>query len=230
MYWADVQISNQSNNNTSPQFGNLRLRPGSANYGSYLRFGDGDYAFIAEQVDDKLTYKAGWHNFVTGQVNAAVGLRLGGAVSGTSLSGGCLIEWDSQNNAIKVNGNIYATGFVSALGAGSGGSSGTLVLDTLTINSSLEFGGSSNINYDSYDDVLYFTTGSNGFSFNGGYFEVFGPIYAGDQLEVNGSVYIKNNGGLFLGGSRLYLDATRYIYGSNGHLYFYNGSTTITLA
>ena len=206
----------------------VRIRPDSAYYGGYLRFGDGDYAFIAEQVDDKLTYKAGWHNFVTGQVNAAVGLRIGGTVSGSSLSGGGLIEWDSSKNALKVNGNIYATGFVSALGAGSG--VGTLQLETLTITNSLNFGGSSNINYDSDDDLLYFTTGSNGFSFTGGYFEVSGPIYAGDQLEVNGSVYIKNNGGLFLGGSRLYLDATRYIYVSNGHLYFNNGSTTITLA
>ena len=59
MYWADVQISNQSNNNTSPQFGNLRLRPGSANYGSYLRFGDGNYAYIAELTDDELTYVVG---------------------------------------------------------------------------------------------------------------------------------------------------------------------------
>jgi len=54
LYWADVAISNQSNNNTSPQFGNLRLRPGSSNYGSYLRFGDGDYCYLSESSDDHL--------------------------------------------------------------------------------------------------------------------------------------------------------------------------------
>lgn len=54
MYWADIAISNQSNNNTSPQFGNLRLRPGNANYGSYLRFGDGNYCYLYEDTDDHL--------------------------------------------------------------------------------------------------------------------------------------------------------------------------------
>lgn len=54
MYWADIAITNQSNNNTSPQFGNLRLRPGNANYGSYLRFGDSNYCYLYEDTDDHL--------------------------------------------------------------------------------------------------------------------------------------------------------------------------------
>lgn len=54
LYWANVAISNQSNNNTSPQFGELRLRPGSNNYGSYLYFGDYSYCYLQEDSDDHL--------------------------------------------------------------------------------------------------------------------------------------------------------------------------------
>ena len=196
MYWANVAISNQSNTNTTPQFGSVRIRPDSAYYGGYLRFGDGDYAFIAEQVDDKLTYKAGWHNFVTGQVNAAVGLRLGGAVSGTSLSGGCLIEWDSQNNAIKVNGNIYATGFVSALGAGSG--VGAAELQTLTLTG------------DGTGKGLYITDGDIELES--------GIVYAESGFRTSESYGFGTSAN------------AASLYFQNGHLYFWNGSTTITLA
>lgn len=54
LYWANVAISNQSNNNTSPQFGELRLRPGSNNYGSYLYFGDYNYCYLQEDSDNHL--------------------------------------------------------------------------------------------------------------------------------------------------------------------------------
>lgn len=54
LYWANVAISNQSNNNTSPQFGELRLRPGSNNYGSHLYFGDYSYCYLQEDSDDHL--------------------------------------------------------------------------------------------------------------------------------------------------------------------------------
>jgi hypothetical protein len=37
--------------------GNLRLK-GDGNYGNYLRFGDGDYCYIAELEDDVMTLKA----------------------------------------------------------------------------------------------------------------------------------------------------------------------------
>ncbi len=237
LYWANVQISNQSNNNASPQFGNVRIRPGSANYGGYLRFGDGDYAYITEPVDDKLTYKAGWHNFVTGQVNAAVGLRIGGTVSGSSLSGGGLIEWDSSKNAIKVNGNIYATGFVSALGAGSG--VGTAQLQTLTLTGDGTGKGlyitDGDIELESgmvYAESGFRTIDSYGFGTTTDVAEMsynsnVGFVFTGGPIGISGQ---NNNAGIYMNGSRLYFDSSRYIYSSNGHLYFYNGSTTITLA
>jgi len=237
MYWANVAISSQSNTNTTPQFGSVRIRPDSAYYGGYLRFGDGDYAFIAEQVDDKLTYKAGWHNFTTGEVNAAVGLRIGGAVSGTALSGGCLIEWDSTKNAVKVNGNIYATGFVSALGAGSG--VGTVQLETLTLTGDgtgkALYITDGDIELESgrvYAESGFRTIGSYGFGTTTDVAEIsynssVGFVFTGGPISISGQ---NNSAGIYMNGSRLYFDSSRYIYGSNGHLYFYNGSTTITLA
>lgn len=58
LYWANVQVSNQSNNNTSPQFGELRLRPGSNNYGSHLYFGDGSHCYLYENSYDHLKIHA----------------------------------------------------------------------------------------------------------------------------------------------------------------------------
>ena len=126
MYWADVAVSDSSNNNTSPQFGNLRLRPGSSNYGSYLYFGDGSFAYLAELSDDQLTYRAGSHTFNVSsneavQINSD-GLRIGGST-------GVVLSYDSTNNALKVQkadgtaANLYATGGVSALGMSAGTSS-----------------------------------------------------------------------------------------------------------
>ena len=170
MYWADVAVSNSSDNNTSPQFGNLRLRPGSDYYGSYLRFGDGDFAYLAELSDDQLTYRAVSHTFNVSsdeavQINSS-GLRIGG-------SSGVVLSWDSTNNALKVQkadgtaANLYATGGVSALGL-SGGSGGSI-----------------------------------------------------DNLRVTGNIY--------LGGGRLYLDSSRYIYLDGTTLKFYDGSTAKTI-
>ena len=153
MYWADQAVSSSSNNNTSPQFGNLRLRPGSGNYGSYLYFGDGNFAYLAELSDDHLTYRAGSHTFNVSsneavQINSS-GLRIGG-------SSGVVLSYDSTNNALKVQkadgtaANLYATGGVSALGM-SGGSGGSI--GTLTVTSRLNIGNTDcNLQQDSGGD------------------------------------------------------------------------------
>ena len=95
MYWADVAVSNSSNNNTSPQFGNVRIKPGSANYGGYLYFGDGSYAYICEPTDDTLQYKVGTSNthiFTVGSTNRmevnSSGLTVNGGLSITSFIDG----------------------------------------------------------------------------------------------------------------------------------------------
>ena len=214
MYWADVAVSNSSNNNTSPQFGNLRLRPGSGNYGSYLRFGDGDYAYIAELSDDHLTYRAGSHTFNVSsneavQINSS-GLRIGG-------SSGVVLSWDSTNNALKVQkadgtaANLYATGGVSALGmsGGSGGSIGNLrVTGTLNIGSSYA--------------SLYCS--------NNNYLHVDAPrIYFDSTLYMGSNNIYTEEGDIYLGGGRLYLDSSRYIYLDGTTLKFYDGSTAKTI-
>ena len=221
MYWADVAVSNSSNNNTSPQFGNLRLRPGSSNYGSYLRFGDGDYAYIAELSDDHLTYRAGSHTFNVSS-NEAVqisnsGLRIGG-------SSGVVLSWDSTNNALKVQkadgtaANFYATGGVSALGmsGGSGGSIGNLrVTGTLNIGSSFAslYCNSNNYLYVDasricFDSTLY--------------------MNSNNIRTESGDIYTEE-GNIYLGGGRLYLDSSRYIYLDGTTLKFYDGSTAKTI-
>jgi hypothetical protein len=221
MYWADVAVSSSSNNNTSPQFGNLRLRPGSNNYGSYLRFGDGDYAYIAEISDDHLTYRAGSHTFNVSsneavQINSS-GLRIGG-------SSGVVLSWDSTNNALKVQkadgtaANLYATGGVSALGmsGGSGGSISNLrVTGTLNIGSSYASLYCSNNNYLHVDAPrIYFDS----------------TLYMGSQniRTESGDIYTEE-GNIYLGGGRLYFDSSRYIYLDGTTLKFYDGSTAKTI-
>ena len=54
LYWANVAISNSSDKTTEPQFANVRLRNNTANYGSYLYFGDGSYCYLYEDTDDHL--------------------------------------------------------------------------------------------------------------------------------------------------------------------------------
>ena len=221
MYWADVAVSSSSDNNTSPQFGNLRLRPGSSNYGSYLRFGDGDLAYLAELSDDHLTYKAGSHTFNVSsneavQINSS-GLRIGG-------SSGVVLSWDSTNNALKVQkadgtaANLYATGGVSALGmsGGSGGSIGNLrVTGTLNIGSSYASLYCSNNNYLHVDAPrIYFDS----------------TLYMGSQniRTESGDIYTEE-GNIYLGGGRLYFDSSRYIYLDGTTLKFYDGSTAKTI-
>ena len=65
--------------------GNLRLK-GSGNYGNYLYFGDGSYAYIAELSDDELTIKADAIN-VNGTANFSNGLKVGSFSINEALSG-----------------------------------------------------------------------------------------------------------------------------------------------
>ena len=108
MYWADVAVSKSSNNNTSPQFGSLRLKPGSANYGGYLYFGDGSYAYICEPTDDSLQYKVGnskTHIFTVGTTN-----RMEVNNSGLTVNGG-----------LSINGFIDGATNIELKGSGNGG-------------------------------------------------------------------------------------------------------------
>jgi hypothetical protein len=103
--------------------------------------------------------------------------------------------------------NFYATGGVSALGISTGGtpSVSALTVGTLTASSQLNVGGTS--------------------SFTG--------AMTANAMTVNGNISATNwqiptTG--YARFARLYLDSTRYVYVSNSHLYFYNGSSSIQIA
>ena len=114
MYWADVAVSSTSDNNTSPQFGSVRLKPGSANYGGYLYFGDGSYAYICEPSDDNLQYKVGnnkTHIFTVGSTNRMEvnnsGLTVSGGLSITSfIDGATNIELKPSSSSAGNGGYI----------------------------------------------------------------------------------------------------------------------------
>ena len=67
---------------------------------------------------------------VTGSLSDVVNITMSGKIA----IGGFEIEYDSQNQALKFNGDIYATGNVSALGAGGsgGGGGGATTLSALS--------------------------------------------------------------------------------------------------
>lgn len=140
--------------------------------------------------------------------------------------GSIKLTYDSTNNALKVQksdgtaANLYALGSVDALGFSGGGSSTDI--SQLTVTDQLKFTNTV-LSYDSENTVMSFSTNSvSGFLFSGGY------------VEMNCAIYIENRssnqGGLYMGGSRLYLDSSHYLLGSGTHLYFWNGSTNIQIA
>ena len=145
-----------------------------------------------------------------------------GNFSSDLIIGSIKLTYDSTNNALKVQktdgtaANLYALGSVSALGFGGGPTSTSI--SQLTITESLNFPGSTDINYDTDEDKLYFTTGGDGFVFNG-------------DVEINGALNLYLGSGVMnIHGGYLHLNTGKYIYVNGTHLYFYNGSTTITLA
>ncbi len=123
--------------------------------------------------------------------------------------GGGRIYWDPSSKSLYVvqsdgstPANLYATGGVSALGISTGGSPSVtaLTVGTLTASSQLNVGGTS--------------------SFTGA-MTVSGDISATNwQIPTTGYARF----------ARLYLDSTRYVYVSSGHLYFYNGSSSVQIA
>ena len=114
LYWANVAIANASDNNTSPQFGSVRLRPGTANYGGYLYFGDGTYAYICEPSDDNLQYKVGsskTHTFTVGSTDrmsiGSTGVTINGSMSLSGfINGATNIELSPSSNSAGNGGYI----------------------------------------------------------------------------------------------------------------------------
>lgn len=64
-------------------------------------------------------------NSVIGSLNSVVDINMSGKIN----ISGFIIEYDSQNNSLKFNGNIYATKGVTALGVNGGGEGSSISLN-----------------------------------------------------------------------------------------------------
>ena len=75
MYWANVQVSSTSSDTTEPKMKSLHLY-GSSTYGvgGKLKFGDGDYVYLAEESDDKLTIYGKSGIYMKGGTSFKVGI------------------------------------------------------------------------------------------------------------------------------------------------------------
>ena len=129
-----------------------------------------------------------------------------------------VLKWDSTNNAFKVekadgtSANFYATGGVSALGVGTGGS-----VTNLAISGKISFSDNYEIKVNAGD--LYIGDSTS---------EQYVRISDMCSWDGNTNWYITTNGNARF--AKIYLDATRYIYVSSGTLYYYNGSTSKAIA
>lgn len=80
---------------------------------------------VSDMTLGESTYR--WGTLYTSAINASdLSTLAGGLVLGTSANAiAAKMEWDETNNAWKLNGNFYATGFVSAGGINSSSGGGT---------------------------------------------------------------------------------------------------------
>ena len=173
----------------------------ASDYGGYIdfHFNDDSNDFTSRIIED-----------ASGRIylNASNGVRIGNGV----------LKWDSYNNALKVEkydgttANFYATGGVSALGVGTGGS-----VTNLAIAGKISFSDNYEIKVNAGDLYIGDSTSEQ-------------YVKVSDICSWNGSSnwYITTNGVARF--QRIYLDSSRYIYVSSGTLYYYNGSTAKEIA
>ena len=166
--------------------------------------------------DTSDSYVASLLAFTSSMVTAHQGLTI--PVNKSLRIGDGVLTWDTANNAFKVEkydgttANFYATGGVSALGVGTGGS-----VTNLDVTGKITFADNYKIEVSAGDMYI-------GDSTNEQYVRV------SDMCSWNGSTYWYINASGNARFQRIYLDASRYIYVSNGTFYFYNGSTSKEIA
>ena len=147
------------------------------------------------------------------------------------------LVWDGGNNALKIqkadgtSANLYATGGVSALGMTAGVSSiDAMTFNYVTINNDLTFGATSRISHTLTDENRKLFIGNDD---NSGWVAM--ADMCGQDVDGESQPYwrIYSNGQAFFGNvqaTRFYLDGTRYLYVSNGDLYYNNGSQSRKVA
>ena len=104
LYWANVAVSDQSSTSAEPQFANARLRSGTSNYGSYLRFGDGNYAYLQEDTEDHMLFYG--DKGVKVSTNGNYGIELNADVT---VAGNCY----QKKNFLLLNTNNGTSGAAS---------------------------------------------------------------------------------------------------------------------
>ena len=147
----------------------------------------------------------------TGYTDTTSGLVIGGA----------MLKWDNNSKSLYVvqsdgstAANFYATGGVSALGISTGGSPSVSELTVGTLKG-----------------VRYLQNASGAVSITSGNSYIYIGAGSGSNIYIadSSNTYFDTSGHLHLTGKRLYLDSTRYVYVSNSHLYFYNGSSSVQI-
>ena len=168
-------------------------------------------------------------------LSAPNGVRIGNAV----------LKWDSANNALYLQNtdgtavNLYATGGVSALGM----SAGTSAVDAMTFNyvtinnqmslpSNIIASMSPTIKRQSGDTdcfYLFYDNAQSKISDQSYYYNQYDNVgLCGSDHNYDETWMIDPDGCARF--QRLYLDSTRYLYVSNGTLYYYNGSSAKQVA
>lgn len=164
--------------------------------------------------------------------SSLIGLKIGEA----------MLSWDSANNALKLSrpdgtaANFYAMGGVSALGlSGTGGASVT----QLNVTEALNFDNNTRLRFrnaagslmsamtvDSGNNLVlgeaWSASGYNTYIRGNYVFIQTGASYT-TRMTINSSGYTTFGG--YVQAPRFYLDSSRYLHVSSGHLYFYNGTS-----
>lgn len=141
--------------------------------------------------------------------------------------GNVRLTYDSTNNALRLSSpsggaaNFYATGGVSALGLSGG--SGSATVSNLNVSSGILF----------TDEDCWLQ--SDGFDLKIGSIDSDYTLLMGDMASILGSNewYINCDGSAKFASvttPTIWMSGSVRLYYSSGHLYFYNGSSTITLA
>ena len=219
------------------------------NYGTFWR-NDGSDLFLmftasGDQYGNWNSLRPLQFNIASGLGQMQNGLYIYGANQGNATQSGFnalrigngVIMWDSTNNALKIqkadgtSANLYATGGVSALGMQAGVSSiDAMTFNYVTINNNLTFGATSRISHTLTDENRKLFIGNDD---NSGWVAM--ADMCGQDVDGESQPYwrIYSNGQAFFGNvqaTRFYLDGTRYLYVSNGTLYYYNGTSSKQVA
>ena len=111
--------------------GDLRLKPSDKNYGSFLRFGDGDYAYIKEASDDKLTIHAD-KGIVLSTSGASYPITINGKTLGTACEKGIATSVSASSENLVTSKAVYEYINSLDLGGGSAEIGDDLYIKTIT--------------------------------------------------------------------------------------------------